>query len=178
MTVVEIIDGDTLVISTGETVRLICIDTPERGMQYYAEASDKLSELTLNKQIALIKDHSETDRYGRLLRYIEVGGIDVNEQMILSGLAKAYRYVPDTARCTDYELAEKTAKTQRMGVWATQPSSPASSAQQGDVVCSSNVYNCANFRTQAEAQKVLEACGRDVHKLDGDSDGVACETLP
>ena len=46
--------------------------------------------------------------------------------------------------------------------------------------CSSNVYNCGDFKTHAEAQKVFEACGgvnNDVHKLDRDGDGDACETL-
>jgi len=179
ITVVQVVDGDTLVISTGETVRLICIDTPERGEEYYAETSNKLSELTLNKPVTLIKDMSETDRYGRLLRYIEVDGVDVNKQMVLSGFAKVYRYAPDTARCTDYENAEQTAKTQGRYIWTTQPIPQTSSVQQKrDINCSSNFYNCSDFQTQAEAQKVLEACGRDVHKLDGDSDGVACETLP
>ena len=48
--------------------------------------------------------------------------------------------------------------------------------------CSSNVYNCSDFNTQAEAQAVYEYCldlvGYDVHRLDGDNDGVACEALP
>ena len=50
---------------------------------------------------------------------------------------------------------------------------------QENAVCSSNYYNCADFSTQAEAQSVMEFCGSDdIHYLDGDDDGVACETLP
>jgi len=46
-------------------------------------------------------------------------------------------------------------------------------------ICSSNVYNCADFNTQAEAQAVMEFCGSgDIHYLDGDDDGIACESLP
>ncbi len=39
-------------------------------------------------------------------------------------------------------------------------------------------YNCADFQTQPEAQKVYEQCGTDVNRLDGDNDGIVCEALP
>ena len=47
--------------------------------------------------------------------------------------------------------------------------------------CSSNTYNCDDFKTYADAQRVFELCGgvdNDVHLLDRDGDGKACETLP
>lgn len=49
-----------------------------------------------------------------------------------------------------------------------------------DSMCDLNTYNCADFRTQAEAQMVMKECGTktDVHGLDGDDDGKACEDLP
>lgn len=47
-----------------------------------------------------------------------------------------------------------------------------------NVICDTNTYNCDAFSTQSEAQAVFKACPTDVHHLDGDSDGVACETLP
>jgi hypothetical protein len=47
-----------------------------------------------------------------------------------------------------------------------------------EYVCTSNYYDCSHFSTQSEAQKVYDACGADdIHFLDGDDDGVACETL-
>jgi len=48
-------------------------------------------------------------------------------------------------------------------------------------ICNYNAYNCDDFNTHAEAQAVFEACGgvnNDVHWLDGDGDGIACEWLP
>lgn len=39
-------------------------------------------------------------------------------------------------------------------------------------------YNCSDFETQAEAQAVYERCGSDVSRLDGDKDGIVCESLP
>ena len=49
------------------------------------------------------------------------------------------------------------------------------------MICSYNAYNCSDFSTHAEAQAVFEYCGginHDVHRLDGDNDGIACESLP
>ncbi len=49
------------------------------------------------------------------------------------------------------------------------------------VICSHNAYNCSDFSTHAEAQRVFEACGgvgSDIHRLDGNKDGAACESLP
>jgi len=48
-------------------------------------------------------------------------------------------------------------------------------------ICDYNAYNCDAFSTHAEAQKVYKLCGglsNDIHYLDGDGDGLACETLP
>lgn len=39
-------------------------------------------------------------------------------------------------------------------------------------------YNCADFQTQAEAQRVYDACDTDINRLDGDNDGIVCEALP
>jgi len=51
----------------------------------------------------------------------------------------------------------------------------------GKIICSRNAYNCDDFTTQAEAQRIFESCGgisNDIHRLDGDNDGVVCESLP
>ncbi len=48
-------------------------------------------------------------------------------------------------------------------------------------ICDYNAYNCVDFKTHAKAQAVYEECGgvaNDIHWLDGDKDGLACETLP
>ena len=48
-------------------------------------------------------------------------------------------------------------------------------------VCDSNFYNCGDFSTPVEAQEIFEYCGgidNDIHRLDGDKDGIACESLP
>jgi len=73
--VIRVIDGDTVELSTGERVRYIGIDTPEIGKCYYVESSAKNAEFVDGQIVRLEKDVSETDIYGRLLRYVYVNGL-------------------------------------------------------------------------------------------------------
>jgi len=50
-----------------------------------------------------------------------------------------------------------------------------SKLDQVPIECRANIYNCDDFATQKEAQEMLLLCGQDIHKLDRDKDGVACE---
>ena len=99
--------------------------------------------------------------------------------MVREGYAVAYPYYPDTRLCPQIQQAEKQAKLTGKNIW--EPKEDLGREQQimdGD--CSSNVYNCGDFSTHAEAQEIFEACGgssNDVHQLDRDGDGLACETL-
>ena len=95
-TVTKVIDGDTIEIETEERVRLICIDSPETNEPYYTEAKNFLISYILNKKVKLVKDVSETDRYGRLLRYIYLEDEFVNGVLVEEGYARVYRYSPDT----------------------------------------------------------------------------------
>lgn len=66
------IDGDTIELEGGERVRLLCIDTPERGQPGYTEATEFLRGLVEGKRVRLEADpeHADRDRFGRLLRYV------------------------------------------------------------------------------------------------------------
>lgn len=176
----RVIDGDTIELSNGETVRLICIDTPETDEPGYQEAKNYLKNLALGKSVRLEKDVSEVDRYGRLLRYVYLGDLFVNGELVKNGYAELYRYPPDIALCDELEALEDQAKAQKIGIWATpEPSSPTGPTGPTQYVCSSNHYNCSDFTTQVQAQAVYDACGPgDIHKLDADADGEACESLP
>ena len=175
LTVSKVIDGDTIELNTGKRVRLICIDTPEQGEADWEEAKDYLESLILNKAVQLEKDISETDKYGRLLRYIYIEDLFVNGEMVKNGYARVFRFPPDTRLCNELEELEAEAKEQKLGIWENQETT------NSGYVCSYNAYNCSDFKTQAEAQATFEACGgptNDIHKLDGDDDGTACESLP
>ena len=105
--VTKIIDGDTFQISTNETIRLLCIDAPEKGKKGYEEAKQFLAEMILDKEVRLEKDESEKDEYGRLLRYVyvNISGVEffVNKQLVQEGYAKVFRYGNDTEKCGEIE---------------------------------------------------------------------------
>lgn len=113
----QVIDGDTVILSTGEKVRLLGIDTPERGEHFYEEASDRLRELIGKKEVRLTKDVSETDRYGRLLRHIYVDDLWVNELMIKEGYAKFITYPPDVSHVENFKSLQKQALENNRGMW-------------------------------------------------------------
>jgi endonuclease YncB( thermonuclease family) len=87
----HVVDGDTLVIGSGEHVRLIGIDTPERDTCGYREASEALRTLVAGRRITLVNPRSvqDEDGYGRLLRYVDRAGKDVGYDLLRTGLAVA-----------------------------------------------------------------------------------------
>lgn len=116
--VTKIVDGDTIVLSTGEEVRYIGIDTPEENNSCYATEASKInSDLVLGKEIKLTKDTSETDKYGRLLRYVYVGNVFVNDYLVKNGYAKVLAIDPDTKYKNNFIESEKFAKENSLGLW-------------------------------------------------------------
>lgn len=86
--VTRVVDGDTVVVSTGATVRLLGIDTPERKQCGYEEATANLRRLTQGKAVTL-SGGTTKDRYGRLVRYVGVDGVDAGLEQIKEGYAVA-----------------------------------------------------------------------------------------
>lgn len=88
-----VVDGDTLALTGGEHVRLVGIDTPERGECGYEAASRAMARLVLHQSLTLSSPVDDQDRYDRLLRYVDVGTgnnrTDVGLELIRSGLAVA-----------------------------------------------------------------------------------------
>jgi micrococcal nuclease len=121
--VTRVIDGDTIEIEGGKRVRYIGIDTPEtvdpnRPVGCYGkEASIKNTELVLNKRVKLVKDVSETDKYGRLLRYVFVGDTFVNDYLVKEGYAKASTYAPDVKYSDQFSKSEKDSRESLKGLW-------------------------------------------------------------
>jgi len=79
--VIVVIDGDTIDVEIDGEVhrnRYIGVNTPERNEDCYDEASEANSLMIEGKSVRLVKDKSETDRYGRLLRYVYAGDTFVN----------------------------------------------------------------------------------------------------
>ena len=85
----RIVDGDTLELGNGETVRLVGIDAPETGVCGHERAADDLARLVLDKAVLLGESAEDRDRYGRLLRYIDIGSQDAGLRLIKNGVAIA-----------------------------------------------------------------------------------------
>lgn len=126
--VVDVIDGDTIEIEGGDRVRYIGIDTPEtvdprRPVGCFGkEASLENKMLVEGKMIILVKDVSEVDKFGRLLRYIYVKGEDgqtifVNDYLIREGFAKASTFPPDVRYSEEFLQAEREARGASKGLW-------------------------------------------------------------
>jgi micrococcal nuclease len=84
---------------------------------YGPEAKAKNIELVEGKVVTLVKDVSETDKYGRLLRYVYVDGVFVNGELVRLGYARAVAYPPDTRYRWQLEQLEKEAKAAKLGIW-------------------------------------------------------------
>ena len=119
--VIEVIDGDTIVIEGGYRVRYIGIDAPEVHPQsevYGVEAWQANRRLVEGKRVRLERDVSETDKYGRLLRYVYVDNLFVNAELVREGLAWARAYPPDTRYQGYLEEMEAEARLAGKGMWA------------------------------------------------------------
>ena len=119
--VTQVTDGDTITIADGSFVRYIGIDTPEVYPTLEAfgmEAWQANRELVEGKTVRLEQDISNTDRYGRLLRYVYVDDIFVNAELVRRGLARAEAYPPDTKSHDYLEELETEARQAGRGMWA------------------------------------------------------------
>ena len=121
MTVVEILDGDTFDLGNEERVRIIGINTPEKGRPFSDEATDALSEMIMGKEVTLVNDskNDDVDSSGRLLRhvYVEPYGISVNYEMIRTGMAFWYPYSSGTDMDESYQEAQESAAYDHVGLW-------------------------------------------------------------
>ena len=204
-TVTKVSDGDTITLSTGKKVRLLQIDTPELSQAecYGQEARSALATL-LNTpgQLSLMPDPNldNVDRYGRLLRYVFLGKTNINLKLVEIGAAAPYFYRGERGRYSAQILkAAQSAKDKSLGLWKSCPGtklSPndavttirtavraTSSATSEPVKCDPNYAGCVPLsppdldcpdikRLGLAPVKVI---GTDVHRLDGDGDGIGCD---
>lgn len=120
-------DGDTLRLITGETVRLIGVDAPESVKPHHPvepfgpEATRFLGDLIAQggNKVRLEFDGTLRDKYGRLLAYVWIGEKLANEEIIRAGLARAemeYSYSVSMKR--RFSRAEAEAKAAKRGIWS------------------------------------------------------------
>lgn len=130
--VTKVIDGDTIDVNiSGEVkrVRYIGMDTPERDACYFREATERHTILVGSK-VQLDKDVSETDRFGRLLRYVYSGDLFVNAELVKQGYAAASTHPPDVRHADLFVRLAREARESEIGLWdpAVCPESTSSGA--------------------------------------------------
>lgn len=121
--VIKVIDGDTVVLSDGCTVRYIGIDTPEYGQPYYEAAKNFNRQLVQGKAVELELDIERYDRYGRLLAYLFVRDengrrVFVNAEMVRNGFALVYTKPPNIRYADLLVQLQKEAREEQRGLWS------------------------------------------------------------
>lgn len=122
--VTNVIDGDTIEVQTGERIRYIGINTPEikhrdKRIRCLAQEAKKINEsLVLHKTVQLKKDVSEIDKFGRLLRYVYIDNLFVNEYLVRKGYAYASSFPPDVMYESLFHEAQKDAQENQEGLWS------------------------------------------------------------
>ena len=209
--VVNVVDGDTIdVVINGVEVRVryIGIDTPETrsGVEWMGpEAAAAKASLVAGKDVVLEKDVSETDRYGRALRYVWIrdgtGWLLINRELVRLGFAQVATYPPDVKYADTVLLsAQQQARTEGIGLWGTQPTpvqtpratplppTPAPAAPRPLVpptceasypgICipiGSADLDCGEIQHR-RFTVVWTVPNPDPHGFDGDGDGIGCES--
>ena len=191
--VVGVTDGDTYEVrrSSGQTVtvRLFGIDAPESNQPHGRAATRAARRYVARTNVQVEVD--DIDRYGRTIGRVTVEGGDLAELLVRGGHAWHYdRYAPDA---TELARLERQARNAGRGLWARPSPVPPWDWRDGErsrsrrPLSTGNLpydpngpdRDCGDFRTQSQAQRFFEAAGPgDPHRLDGDGDGVACESLP
>jgi micrococcal nuclease len=130
--VLRVIDGDTIVVSSNEKVRLIGVDTPEtvhpkRTVQCFGkDAKEFTRAMVQHRSIHLALDEANTarnhkDRYGRTLAYVYFDdGTMLNAELIRRGYAHAYTRFP-FRHIVEFRQLERIARSQAVGLWASCP---------------------------------------------------------
>jgi endonuclease YncB( thermonuclease family) len=174
----KVVDGDTLAVKTAEgkriRVRVAEIDTPEKGEPFSNRARDALNDMVWEQDLAIRL--YDIDSYGRMVGHVFVGDMDVGRELVRTGLAVVFcRYATDKT----LKALEKMARGARLGLWS-QARIPHGACDDSEDQfrplpgrCGDK-QSCRQMDSCAEALFYLRECG--VTTMDGDKDGVPCES--
>lgn len=122
--VVRVVDGDTVELDSGERVRYIGMDAPELNSRnasaaecYATESAQANREWVEGVVVKLEKDRTNRDRYGRLLRYVWVDEVMINEWLVQEGFATQITYPPDRKYEDRLMEAQLSARAKNIGLW-------------------------------------------------------------
>jgi endonuclease YncB( thermonuclease family) len=197
--VVAVPDGGSVRVVIREktyNVRYIGIQAPKFGLTpepFGSDATRFNSTLLNGEMVILVKDVTDEDEAGNLLRYVFAGNNFVNLELARQGLAQAVSTAPDTSCDAELQMAQMQAQVERLGQWKdyspteTPTLTPTidltalvSPTFTGVCDCKGPDLDCADFATRADAQACFEYCKKegfgDIFLLDTGKDGYACIT--
>ncbi|MEJ7596711.1 MAG: thermonuclease family protein [Kofleriaceae bacterium] len=122
--VARIIDGDTVELESGETIRYLLVNTPEttggKDECYGQNAVTFNTDLVLGKQVTIEYDVECEDRFGRTLAYISVAGQEVNALLVERGFGCVLHIPPNgDDRADEFDALEDAAKAADRGLWGS-----------------------------------------------------------
>lgn len=124
--VLRVVDGDTLHVripgspTPDERVRLLRVNTPERGQSGYERATACLIALTADHRVELEWERpgvAERDEFGRLLAYVHAGGVLVNEELVRQGFSRFFTKYGGGRLADRFRAAEEEARAAKRGLW-------------------------------------------------------------
>ncbi len=125
--VIDVVDGDTVILEDGRQVRLVGIQAPKLplgrpGFEKWPladEAKDALEKLVLNQPVTLAFGGQRVDRYDRLLAHLFTGdGTWAQARMLADGLARVYSFPDNRALAADMLAYEDKSRNNRTGIWS------------------------------------------------------------
>ncbi|MBC8234127.1 thermonuclease family protein [bacterium] len=123
----RVIDGDTIDLADGITIRYIGINTPEVGQPGAEEATEANRALVEGKKVKLEYDVQKQDKYDRTLAYVYLeDGTFVNAELVKQGYAQVATYPPNVKYVDLFQKVQKEAQAEKLGLWAGEsPKEPA-----------------------------------------------------
>jgi endonuclease YncB( thermonuclease family) len=185
--VTHVVDGDTVHLGNGETVRIVGIDTPERGDCNYERAAKLMAEMVLGKAVTLGESDEDRDSYDRLLRYVDVGTMDAGLRMIKSGYAIArydsrdgYGAHPREARYIAADATSEPKPCPAPPVALVKPTSDDDGDNDGGGGnCMAGYSPCLPITGDLDCGDIngpVKVTGSDPYRLDADGDGIGCDS--
>jgi len=116
---VSVADGDTITAmhdGKGERIRLYGIDSPENGQDFGNRSKQFTSEMVFGKIVTVVP--RDTDRYGRTVGMVYVGGRSLNEELLRSGYAWVYLEYCKDDFCSSWKDIEAGARAVDAGLWS------------------------------------------------------------
>lgn len=186
---VRVADGDSFAVARSgsratDEIRIFGIDAPERSQPWSRRAREALSERVYGKVVRIVP--VERDRYERIVAEVFSDGASVGEAQVSAGHAWVFRRYTDSKKLLALEAEAKAAKRglwslpegERIAPWKWRGGEraplPAAGLSAPAFRCGGKTY-CREMASCAEARFHLDRCG--LGRLDGDGDGVPCETL-